>query len=417
MSAAAGRDLAPLFRPSSTSGGPAGEGRLPVPPESPPRSSSPESATCRRPSRHAAEHGRFRLCLNGRPRRRPESCTLMTEASTTAPLAGACPDWVLANDGESPTTRRLSGALLNRLLGAKQAISSRRDGGGARRRQRFRRQRELPIGAAWHSCPAWPAIPSGRSWTTPAALPGDPRAPGHGAAAAEGRPLVAEAFGARARQLGWRSTGADDETPVCSGRRWCRGRRQRRGPTAARRGDRAHQRWLSDRKAIEPELVDAVLATAAHAGDKQLFGQLLAEAKRAKERRDRTRLISALAGSPTRRSPSGAGHPARRVVRARESANILFTEPLAHDSPARLDFLKRNFDVLARRWPPESLAYSPSSPPPSATRSTVPTSRLLQGPSPTSRAGRDLWPRPTRPPVSASYKNPRRRARAVSGQY
>jgi len=174
--------------------------------------------------------------------------------------------------------------------------------------------------------------------------------------------FVQKHFGARARQLGWKSAGTEDDDT-----------RLLRPPLLALVADNGEdrrlraeavaltKRWLTDRKAIEPELVESVLATAARAGDRKLFDLLHAKAKRAKERRDRTRLFGAMAKFT---DPQIAKRALAVLVDesfdARETASILFT---VSDWPTTRqlawDFLKRNFEVLARRWPPEGLAYLP----------------------------------------------------------
>src|SRR5262249_37195698 len=53
-------------------------------------------------------------------------------------------------------------------------------------------------------------------------------------------------------------------------------------------------KWLDDHKAVEPELVGSVLAIAARYGDQKLFDRLHADAKKTKDREERTRLLGAM---------------------------------------------------------------------------------------------------------------------------
>jgi alanyl aminopeptidase len=55
------------------------------------------------------------------------------------------------------------------------------------------------------------------------------------------------------------------------------------------------QRWLKDRTAVAPEMVSAVLNTAAYHGDAGLYGQFLAEAEKTQSPREKQQLIRALA--------------------------------------------------------------------------------------------------------------------------
>jgi len=52
--------------------------------------------------------------------------------------------------------------------------------------------------------------------------------------------------------------------------------------------------WLKDRKAVQPELAAAVLDVAAYHGNRDLFDDFVAEAKRSKAAKDRARLIDAM---------------------------------------------------------------------------------------------------------------------------
>jgi cytosol alanyl aminopeptidase len=53
-------------------------------------------------------------------------------------------------------------------------------------------------------------------------------------------------------------------------------------------------KWFDDHKAVDPELVGTVLATAARYGDQNLFDRVLAEAKKATDRQERGRFLRAL---------------------------------------------------------------------------------------------------------------------------
>jgi cytosol alanyl aminopeptidase len=55
------------------------------------------------------------------------------------------------------------------------------------------------------------------------------------------------------------------------------------------------QHWLTDRAAVPPEIVQAVLNTAAYNGDAALHSQLLAELQKTQDRREKQQLMAALA--------------------------------------------------------------------------------------------------------------------------
>jgi len=107
--------------------------------------------------------------------------------------------------------------------------------------------------------------------------------------------MVTKLFGPRARALGWRprSGESDDDRQL---------RPQVMRLAAIGGGDERLLKeaqklalaWLTDRKGIDPSMVDAVLAVAAHRGDRALFDRLVAGVKEARDRNERVRLVRAL---------------------------------------------------------------------------------------------------------------------------
>jgi cytosol alanyl aminopeptidase len=103
-------------------------------------------------------------------------------------------------------------------------------------------------------------------------------------------------FQARAREIGWipRPGESDDvrllrpdlvSTVATSGG----------DEELAKQARELAQRWLQDRTAVAPELVSAVLLTAAYHGDAGLYAQYLAEAEKTQSPQEKQQLIRALA--------------------------------------------------------------------------------------------------------------------------
>lgn len=106
--------------------------------------------------------------------------------------------------------------------------------------------------------------------------------------------FVAKTFGDRAHQLGWKPKANDSDdvrlmrsaiVPLVA--------RDAKDPLAVE-ARKLTEAWLGDRKAIDHDLVSAVLATAALHGDRALFDKLRAEAKKTTDRTQRTQMLSAL---------------------------------------------------------------------------------------------------------------------------
>ncbi|HQY61221.1 MAG TPA: M1 family metallopeptidase [Polyangiaceae bacterium] len=175
--------------------------------------------------------------------------------------------------------------------------------------------------------------------------------------------FVQRNFGARARTLGLRAKPNEDENT-----RWLRPglvevvADQGEDPALRAECGKLARAWLTDKNAIEPELVGTVLAIAARFGDRALFDALVREAKTTRDRRDRDYALGALGQfqEPALVSASLAlvldpGLDARETVRLLWSATRLpETVPLAYA------FLKDHFDALVARLPRDTAAGFPN---------------------------------------------------------
>jgi hypothetical protein len=102
-------------------------------------------------------------------------------------------------------------------------------------------------------------------------------------------------YGERARALGWEPRKGEDEDA----------RELRRlmlwmvalvgdEPQLAAEAQKRVRTWLDSRTGLDPELVTTALSIAARRGDRALFDRYVAEARKTKDRRERTQLLSAL---------------------------------------------------------------------------------------------------------------------------
>jgi alanyl aminopeptidase len=171
--------------------------------------------------------------------------------------------------------------------------------------------------------------------------------------------FVQRTFGARARALGWKWPANEDDDvrlirPTLLG--WVANSGE--DPALIAEAKKLADAWLSDRKAIAPDLVGSVLAVAARNGDRALFDKFRAAAKVEKERKDRNFLLGAMAGF---RDPEIAKvamaitltdeHPTYETIRLVWGAlGFPETRELAYQ------FVKTNFDALVARMPRDSEA-------------------------------------------------------------
>jgi len=109
--------------------------------------------------------------------------------------------------------------------------------------------------------------------------------------------FIRKLYQARARELGWQAKageGADTKELRPELLRLVAG--EGNDPALVAEANKLAWAWLDDHKAVQPEVVGSVLAVAARHGDKKLFDRLHHDAKEAKERADRARLLRALGG-------------------------------------------------------------------------------------------------------------------------
>jgi alanyl aminopeptidase len=176
------------------------------------------------------------------------------------------------------------------------------------------------------------------------------------------RGLVRQAYGERARTLGWVARPGDSED--------VRLMRERvvavaatlgRDPELEREAVARVGRWLDDPSAIDAELVDTAIGTAVQAGDRPLFARLMDEMLRTSDRARRERLLKGFQGviDPELVQRVLALTLDARID-ARESVSVLWALGSEREtSRATFDFLKANYDALVARLPAGEMSPVP----------------------------------------------------------
>jgi alanyl aminopeptidase len=285
------------------------------------------------------------------------TCTLMTDASATVPLAGGCPAFLFANaGGRGYYVPDYRGDLLARLAAHREALS--------------------PTEYASLLDDLRPLVRSGAvtgaeamQWVRLGATARDRHVVGAALDLAvfarntlvrdEDRPrysaFVREVFGPRTRSLGFSpKPGESDDDQLL--RRALLGVVAPEDPELAAEARRLALAWIDDRRAVDPGLVDVVLITAGTTGDAATVDALYAAAKATQDRVDRRALMMALfsVGDPAL-ARKAMGILLDPAFDNRESWSALWR---AHFwNPGRRathDYLVANFDALAKTVGPES---------------------------------------------------------------
>jgi alanyl aminopeptidase len=169
--------------------------------------------------------------------------------------------------------------------------------------------------------------------------------------------FIRKVFGARARQMGWvPARDEDDDTRLLRNLLLGLVTDEGEDRELAAAAQPAALAWLEDHAALDPDMIGLVLNTAALYGDRALFDRLHAAAKSATDRRDRRRLLGALASF---RDPELARRATALVLG--DDFDIRETMGLVYgglDDPRNrrmvYDFVKQNHDALLQRLPKDS---------------------------------------------------------------
>jgi alanyl aminopeptidase len=287
-----------------------------------------------------------------------KSCTLMTSGNAELPLTDTktCPAWVNPNAGSTGYYRVLyKGDLLSRLLKAnpKAIAVNERIGilGDALALVRSGRMQDgevlaLVPGLVHEGDRHLVGMTAGLVGGLSDRLVPDDLRPNY-------RRLITKLYSAKAKQLGWTPKAKEDD-----GTRLLRpsllglvARDEKNELSAEAR--KLTEAWLTDRKAIDHDMLSTVLTTAARVGDRPLWDKLRAEAKKTPDRKERNQLLGAMAAF---KDPQIVAENLQIVLSdefdLRESITLLYGA--SNDSKTRqtaYDFTKANFEKLVSRMP------------------------------------------------------------------
>jgi alanyl aminopeptidase len=173
---------------------------------------------------------------------------------------------------------------------------------------------------------------------------------------------IRDLFGARAKQLGWvPKKGDDEDTRLLRARLLPLVASVGEDPALIAGAKKLAAAWLKDHKAVDPDLVGAVLAVAAEFGDKALYDSWMKAARTEKDRIDRVKLLHALAGFV---DPAIVKEALPVVLTdsfdAREAIALMWG-PSSDPRTRKLvwEWLQANFDALVARLPRDYGAHLP----------------------------------------------------------
>ena len=168
--------------------------------------------------------------------------------------------------------------------------------------------------------------------------------------------FVRRTFGARAAELGW-SAKPDDDADTRLLRAGLVPFVARQGGDAALKAEarRLAAGWLDNRSGVGPDMLRAVLSTAALSGDQSLFDRLLAELRKTQDRTERGAIIAALRSF---RDPAIVQQALAVMLLpefdVRETSSLLFSGSGEPETQAlSFEFLKAHYDEVLKRLPRE----------------------------------------------------------------
>ncbi len=229
------------------------------------------------------------------------ACTVLSQASGSLELpTKTCPAWVLANDGELGYYRvDYKGDLLAKLMAvtAKQLTLPERIGVYGDLAALVDADK-LPIDKVLALAPTLATERARQLVSTATTFAGyldDDDTPK--ALRANRARFVRKLFGERARKIGFAAVkGESDDVRMLRSSMISWVAHTGEDPQLIATAKQLANKWLKDRKAIDPDMVGTVLGIAARFGDRALFDKLHAQAKVEQERKERGQLLGAMGG-------------------------------------------------------------------------------------------------------------------------
>jgi alanyl aminopeptidase len=313
------------------------------------------------------------LCVRyGVGTRTGRTCTVLEAESAVLPLpeAKACPSWLLPNaDGAGYLRAQVDGKMLGRLLSTDSRSLTRAERvallGDV---QALVNAGSLPAADALGVLPLLANEKDRQVFNASMELMEvlQPRLLSESRWEDRAR-FLRDTYGARARTLGFTPRANEDEdTRLLRPQLLRLAGRQGGDPKLVAEARALTEKWLKDRRAIAPDLVDVTLSIAAAHGDAQLHAKLLEAMKGEKERKVRQQLIGALSSFT---DPALARSNLRLLLDPamdmREVGWLLYGAAWeVRTREVAYTFVKEHYDALAARMPEErvsSLVWAGSS--------------------------------------------------------
>ncbi|NMO18068.1 M1 family metallopeptidase [Pyxidicoccus fallax] len=166
---------------------------------------------------------------------------------------------------------------------------------------------------------------------------------------AERARFLRDTYGPRARQLGFTPRkGEDEDTRLLRPRLVRLAGREGADPKLVAEARTLADKWLGDRRAVAPEMVDTVLSIAAAHGDEAFQQKLLTAVRAEKDRKPRQQMIGALASfTDPALMKQNLGLMLDKDVDPRETVWMLFgASQNVRTQQVAFDFVKENYDAL-----------------------------------------------------------------------
>ncbi|MCC6808980.1 MAG: M1 family metallopeptidase [Deltaproteobacteria bacterium] len=294
------------------------------------------------------------------------ACTLLDKREGEIALGDKCPTWVAPNDGGNAYYRALPSTDLAKQLRtvALPSLSAPEKLGVISDFNALVRAGKLDLSALLELAPTLSqdknrfvveSIAGSVGWLRESNLVSDAQRPAY-------VKYIQDVFGERARKLTWKEQPSEDEDT--------RLLRVEIVPLVAHSGmdktliaeaQKLAAAWLTDPKAVAPNVLDHVLSIAAENGDKALYEKWLNAAKAEKDREQRRRLLRAVASF---RDPAIVKSTLPILLtdafEVREAMSLLWGPTGSPETrPIVWDWVQGNFDALVKKLPRDNGAYLP----------------------------------------------------------
>ncbi|HEX4748459.1 MAG TPA: M1 family metallopeptidase [Bryobacteraceae bacterium] len=161
-------------------------------------------------------------------------------------------------------------------------------------------------------------------------------------------------FDARAREIGWvPKPGESDDVHLLRPQLLRSVATYAQDEELAKQARELTDKWFTDRNAVDPSVVTAVLGTAAYYGDKALFERFLAKLEETQDKQERQRIIGAMARFRDRAAvEAGMEAVLSGKVPFMEGLGLLFSGQLEPSTRMMaFEFMKAHFNEIAAKRP------------------------------------------------------------------